>query len=67
MWSDVYKREAFKMKTSQNMNENMLVDHYVEFLDSFTRILEHVYELKEIKLISQKLKVYFTSYENLNR
>ena len=45
----------------------MHVNHYVEFLDSFTRILEHVYELKEIKLISQKLKVYFISYENLNR
>ena len=29
--------------------------------------LEHVYEFNEVKLISQKLHVYFTSCENLNR
>ena len=61
-----YKRVAFKINTSYMMNENMLVNHYVEFLNSFTR-LEHVFELKEVKLISQISPVYLTSYENLNR
>ena len=49
------------------MNENMLVNHYIEFLNSFTRF-EHVFESNfEVKLISQISPVYLKSYENLNR
>ena len=34
--------------------------------DFYCTYLKHVYEINEVKLILQKLHVYFTSYENLN-
>ena len=50
------------------VNENMLVDHYLLKIFKFICTYEgRVYELIEVKLISQKIHVYFTSYENLNR
>ena len=49
------------------MNENMLVGHYIGMFKFICTYLEHVYELNEVKLISQTLHVYFTCYENLNK
>ena len=33
-------------------NENMLVDHYIGFLNYIYTYLKHVYELKEVKMTS---------------
>ena len=40
---------------------------YIRIFKFICTYLEHIYELKEVKLISKKLHVYFISYENLNR
>ena len=49
------------------MKENMLVVHYIGMFKFICTYLEHVYELNEVKLISQTSHIYFTSYENLNK
>ena len=40
----------------------IIIKDFCRFIYTY---IEHIYELNEVKLISQKLHVYFTIYENL--